>query len=283
VTVRARPALCSPPVTQPTPNAAPTSQRPIALITGASAGLGREFARLCAKDGMDLILVARSEAPLKELGKELEAAHGTRSTVLPADLADPKSSDHIFDETKRLGLVVEVLINNAGFGSAGPFLDLPLAGEIGMVEVNINAVLRLSHRFGQGMAERGRGRILNIASTAGFQAGPFMATYYASKAFVITFSEALAHELRPRGVTVTCHCPGATATSFAERAGNQSSKLFQRSGVAAAPEVAAHAYAAMKKGQVLSIHGTTNKIGAFLTRFSPRSINASIAASLNQK
>jgi uncharacterized protein len=257
--------------------------RPIALITGASAGLGRELARLFARDGHDLILVARGETALQELARELQASCGTTSTVLPADLQDPGACERLFAEAERRGLIVDALVNNAGFGSTGPFLEQPLAGEAGMVEVNVSALLRLCHLFGQGMARRGRGRILNIASTAGFQGGPYMATYYATKAFVISFSEALAHELRPRGVTVTAHCPGATATEFTARAGNGETRLFQRGGVASAPEVAAHAYRAMQRGQVLAIHGALNKAGAFLTRLSPRGVTARIAAKLNQK
>lgn len=259
------------------------SQRQTALITGASAGLGREFARLFARDGYDLVLVARSEGPLNDLAKELHSGHGTTATVLPADLQNPAACEGLYAEVERRGLQIDYLVNNAGFGSTGPFLEQPLKQEVGMVEVNINTVVRLCHLFGQGMAQRGRGHILNIASSAGFQAGPFMATYYASKAFVITFSEALAHELRPRGVAVTVHCPGATQTQFAARAGNSNSRLFQRPGVARAEEVADHAYQAMMRGKVLSVHGVMNKLGAFLTRLSPRSLNTRIAASLNQQ
>jgi short-subunit dehydrogenase len=151
-----------------------------------------------------------------------------------------------------------------------------------MIEVNIQALVKLSHLFGQGMRERKSGALLNIASTAGFQPGPYMATYYATKAFVISFSEALAHELRDSGVTVTVHCPGATATGFAGTAGNEKSKLFQKQKPASADEVAAHAWRAMKAGQPVAVHGAMNKIGAFGVRFSPRGMVRAIAASLNR-
>jgi hypothetical protein len=150
-----------------------------------------------------------------------------------------------------------------------------------MVEVNCNALLKLTHLFARPMQARGHGRILNIASTAGFQPGPFMATYYATKAFVVSFSEALAHELKPRGVSVTCFCPGATATEFAARSGNGRSRLFQRPGIAKADEVARAAYDAMMEGEVLSVHGAVNWLAAQSVRFSPRSVVRAIAAALN--
>lgn len=152
-----------------------------------------------------------------------------------------------------------------------------------MVQLNCSTLLELSHRFGQDMRARKTGRILNIASTAGFQPGPYMATYYATKAFVLSFSEALAHELKDSGVTVTCHCPGATATEFAGRAGNDTSRLFKRSGVAKAEDVAAHAYEAMMQGEVLSVHGLLNWVSMQSLRISPRSVVRSIAAALNSR
>ena len=254
----------------------------VALVTGASAGLGTEFARLFARDGHDVILVARSEGPLRKLAEELTAAHRARCEVIAADLADPASCGRVHAEVQRRGLQVDFLVNNAGFGSSGAFLDQDLTSEVGMVEVNVAALLRLCHLFGREMRARGHGRILNIASSAGFQPGPYMATYFATKAFVVMFSQALSYELKDSGVTVTCHCPGATATSFAQRAGNQNSKLFQRPGVATAADVAAHAYSAMLRGEALSIHGLPNQIGVFLSRLAPRSLAASIAASLNK-
>ncbi|MFB1481612.1 SDR family NAD(P)-dependent oxidoreductase [Corallococcus sp. RDP092CA] len=257
--------------------------RSVALITGASAGLGVQFAERFAKDGHDVILVARGAAKLEELARRLEQAHGVKAHVLPADLGQPSAPEQLFARVQELGLAVDFLVNNAGFGSSGAFLDQDLAREAEMVEVNCTALLKLTHLFARPMRERKQGRILNIASTAGFQPGPYMATYYATKAFVLSFTEALAVELKGTGVTATCHCPGATRTEFAERAGNAESRLFQRPGVAEAPEVAGHAYAAMMQGRVVAIHGMLNWLAAFSLRLSPRAVVRSIAAKLNQR
>lgn len=256
--------------------------RKLALITGASSGLGVEFARHAAKSGHDLVLVARRRAELEAVAKEVTQAHGIEAHVMPADLADPTAPATLFEAVKSRGLHVDVLVNNAGFGSAGEFLDLPLEREVEMIEVNVQALVKLSHLFGQQMRERKSGAILNIASTAGFQPGPYMATYYASKAFVISFSEALGYELRGSGVTVTAHCPGATATSFARTAGNEQSRLFQQQTPASPARVAAHAWRAMEAGKPLAVQGAMNKVGVFGVRFSPRAVVRAIAASLNR-
>jgi uncharacterized protein len=257
--------------------------RKVALITGASAGLGEQFAELFAKDGHDVILVARGVAKLEALAQRLEKTHGVKAHVLPADLGRPSSPEQVFARVQALGLAVDFLVNNAGYGSSGPLLDLALESEAQMVEVNCTSLLKLTYLFAKPMRERRRGRILNIASTAGFQSLPYMATYGATKAFVVSLSEALAFELKDSGVTVTCHCPGATKTEFAERAGNAESRLFNRPGVAEAPDVAAHAYSAMMKGQVLTVHGLLNQVAAFSLRLSPRAAVRSIAARLNQR
>ncbi|RKH14132.1 SDR family oxidoreductase [Corallococcus sp. CA047B] len=257
--------------------------RKIALITGASAGLGEQFAERFARDGHDVILVARGVAKLEALASRLELAHRVKAHVMPADLGQPGAPEQLFAQVQALGLAVEFLVNNAGFGSSGPFLEQALAREAEMVEVNCSALLKLTHLFARPMKERGHGRILNIASTAGFQPGPYMATYYATKAFVMSFSEALAFELQGTGVTVTCHCPGATATEFASRAGNTESRLFKRPGVATSQDVVAHAYAAMMKGRVLSVHGLLNWMAAFSLRFSPRAAVRFVTAKLNQQ
>lgn len=257
-------------------------QRQTALVTGASAGLGKEFAELFARDGHDVVLVARSAESLGRLASGLQQAHGITAHSMPMDLSRPEACGELHRALNERGLTVDFLVNNAGFGSTGPFLDQDLDKEVSMVELNVTSLMRLCHLFGRQMRQRGRGRILNIASSAGFQAGPYMATYYASKAFVVMFSEALAFELKKDGVTVTCHCPGATATEFAQRAGNAQTKLFQRPGVAKADEVAAHAYRAMHSGQVLAVHGLMNKVGVFFTRLVPRRVASGIAAQLNQ-
>lgn len=257
--------------------------RKVALITGASMGLGAEFARCFIRDGHDVVLVARSASKLEELAGKLEQEHGGKAHVLPADLSRPETPERLFEEVAARGLEVEFLVNNAGFGSSGPFLDQDLAKEAEMVEVNCTALLKLTHLFGRPMRERRSGRILNIASTAGFQPGPYMATYFATKAFVVSHTEALAYELKDSGVTVTCYCPGATHTEFTARAGNGKTRLFDRPGVAKAPDVAEDAYRAMMKGRVLSIHGVLNWIGMQAGRVSPRAVMRGVAASLNQQ
>lgn len=257
--------------------------RHVALVTGASSGLGAEFAALAAQHGMDVVLVARSQARLESLAERLRHSWSVDAHVLPFDLSAPDAPRAIDEAVRARGLDIEVLINNAGFGSNGEFLELPLEHEAAMVQVNCAALLELTHRFGGAMRARGHGRILNIASTAGFQPGPYMATYYASKAFVLSFSEALAHELAPSGVTVTCSCPGATATEFAARSGNESSRLFQRSGVARAEAVAREAFESMMRGDVLAVHGVLNWIAAQSVRLAPRAAVRAIAAALNSK
>lgn len=258
------------------------STRPVALITGASSGLGEQFAHLFARDGHDVVLVARSAARLEPVAERLRL-HKITPHVLAEDLSKPGAAARLYDAVKAKGLEVSSLVNNAGYGSTGAFLDLPVEQEAEMVQLNCTALLELCHRFGHDMRARKTGRILNIASTAGFQPGPYMATYYATKAFVVSFSEALAHELRDSGVTVTCHCPGATATEFAGRAGNDSSRLFQRPGIAKAEDVAAHAYEAMLQGEVLSVHGLLNWVAMQSVRVSPRAVLRSIAAALNSR
>ena len=258
------------------------SPRSVALVTGASAGLGEQFAELFARDGHDVVLVARNAARMEPIAERLRL-HKINPIVLSEDLSKPGSAARVYAAVKARGLEVSYLVNNAGYGSTGPFLDLPLEKESEMVQLNCSTLLELCHLFGNDMRARKTGRILNIASTAGFQPGPFMATYFASKAFVVSFSEALSHELKASGVTVTCHCPGATATEFAGRAGNDSSRLFQRPGIAKPHDVAAHAYEAMMQGEVLSVHGLLNWVSMQSLRFSPRAVVRSITAALNSR
>ncbi len=258
-----------------------TEPRKTALITGASVGLGRELARLFAEDGHDVVLVARRRDKLDELAAALAQAHGVKAVVLPADLADPAAPQRLHDEVAAAGLEIDVLVNNAGFATHGAFISLDERRELELIEVNVKALVHLTRLFLPGMVARKRGRVLNIGSTAGFVPGPFMATYYASKAFVISFSEALAYELKGTGVTVTVSCPGATATEFATVAGTEKSALF-KSGVADAPSVARHAYRALQAGRVVAIPGARNKLLIQSLRVSPRAAIRSIAAGLNR-
>lgn len=250
-----------------------------ALITGASMGLGREFARLFAADRHDLIITARSADMLEALAAELRAARGVQVDVLPCDLTDAGARAALLE--RLAGREIDFLVNNAGFGSTGPFIELAPERELRQIELNVAALVHLTRLFTPGMVARGRGRVLNIGSTAGFQPGPYMANYFATKAYVNAFGQALHHELKGTGVTVTTHCPGATATEFAGTAGNDKTPLFQRSGVADATAVATHAYRAMHAGKRIVVHGLLNKVMAFGVRFSPMALLLAIAARLN--
>jgi len=250
-----------------------------ALITGASAGLGLELARLAARGGCDLVLVARRRERLEALGAELRAAHGVGVTVLDEDLARPAAAQTIAERVEAAGLAIDVLINNAGFGTLGPFAESDRARQLEMIDVNVRALVELTHRFLPGMLARRKGRILNLASVAGFAPGPYMATYYASKAFVLSFTEGLATELRGTGVTATASCPGPTATEFGDVAGGSRSKLFRH--LAGAEKVARHAYRAMLAGDVVAIPGVMNELLAQSARMGPRALVRRIAASMN--
>jgi hypothetical protein len=254
---------------------------PTALVTGASAGLGLEFAKLFAADEHDLVLVARRLDRLEALAKELSSKHGVRAEAIAADLMDPGAPKAIATEVEKRGLTVEFLVNNAGFGLAGPFHENAADKERGMIEVNVTALTMLTHAFLPGMVRRKSGRILNVGSTAGFQPGPFMATYYATKAYVVSWSQALSHELKGTGVTCTLSCPGATLTEFASAAGNDRSRLF-RMGAMRADVVAAQAYRAMHAGKRMIVHGFTNKLTAVSAGVTPTALALPIAASLNQ-
>lgn len=257
------------------------TEREVALITGASMGIGKELAQIFAADGHDLVLVARSEGKLRSLAQELEAAHGITAHVVPSDLSEPSAPEAIFSSLRSQGVEVDYLVNNAGFGATGPFAKLSLETQMDMLQVNIDSLVALTHLALQGMLTRGKGRILNIASTAGFQPGPDMAVYYATKAFVIMFSEGIAEEVKSSGISVTAHCPGATATSFADTAGNAKSFLFKL-GAAPADKVARHAYRSMMRGKVVAIEGFVNWLAAFSLRFSPRALVRKITRWLNQ-
>jgi short-subunit dehydrogenase len=253
-----------------------------ALITGASAGLGREFARLAARDGHDVVLVARRKDRLQELAHELEGAHGVVATVIDADLADPAAPQAVVERTCAAGIVVDFLINNAGFGSHGAYAQSDFARQSEMVDVNIRALMALTHRYLPKMLARRSGRILNVASLAGFVPGPYMATYYASKAFVLSFTEAVATEVRGTGVTVTASCPGPVATEFGAVANSDRTNLL-RSGAADAVSVARHGYQAMMAGKVVAVPGFKNKLTTLLVRLGPRSAVRTAARWMNKK
>lgn len=252
-----------------------------ALVTGASAGLGTELAKLFARDKHDLVLVARRLDRLEALAKELREKHGIRAEAVAADLMDPAAPKAIADAVRERRLEIEFLVNNAGFGLAGRFDQNDATRERGMIEVNVTALTMLTHAFLPGMVARGRGRILNVGSTAGYQPGPFMSTYYATKAYVTSWSQALSYELSGTGVTCTLSCPGATATEFGKVADMEGSRLFKM-GTMAAPDVAEQAYRAMHSGRRVIVHGFTNKIGVASAGWTPNAIVLPLVASLNR-
>jgi uncharacterized protein len=250
-----------------------------ALITGASAGIGRELARLFAADAHDLVLVARRLPELQALCTELEQRYHVKARAVACDLASNDQLNELFREVRDLQL--DYLVNNAGFGGVGSCAELPADRQIAMIELNVMAVVRLTREILPRMLARGRGRILNIGSTAGFQPGPYMATYYASKAFVNSFSEALAYETRGSGVSVTLSCPGPTHTEFGALSGVDKSRLFQL-GAANAATVARGAYRAMNCGRPLVVHGFLNSLLVQSLRISPRFLVRAITALLNR-
>jgi len=249
-----------------------------ALVTGASGGIGAELAKLCAAGGYDVVLVARSAGKLAELAASLSKAHGIAARPLVADIADPAAPQSIFQQTR--GDNVEILINNAGFGVLGAFADTDWARQAQMIQVNIAALAHLTRLYLPEMLRRGSGRILNVASTAAFVPGPFMAMYYASKAFVVSFSHAVDNEVKGTGVTVTALCPGPTLTGFSEAAGTSESKLFQGVAMSAA-DVASDGYRAMMAGKAEVISGARNRWMILGTRLAPRTMLAGIARRLN--
>ncbi|MDQ1436036.1 MAG: uncharacterized protein QOF59_2852 [Actinomycetota bacterium] len=247
--------------------------RPVALITGASVGIGEQFARQLAERGHDLVLVARDVTRLEALAKEIEGGSGAHAEVLAADLTD---ADQLASVEARVG-TVDVLVNNAGFGTFGPFHTLDVDIETREINLNIIALVRLTHAAASSMAERGRGGILNVSSLASFQPGPSNATYSATKAFVTSFTEAVHEELKGTGVSVTVLCPGFTHTEFQERAnapaGDVPGFMWQE-----APEVARAGLDGLEKNRAVVIPGTANKVMGNLSAVTPHAITRRIGA-----
>lgn len=248
------------------------------LITGASAGLGAEFARQYAARGDDLILVARRADRLDELARELAAKHGIRAEVIATDLAAADAAGTLLAEVTKRGLRVDILINNAGFGARGDFTELDLATQTRMIDLNCRTLVALCHEVLPGMIARGSGGILNVASTAAFQPGPWMAVYYATKAFVLSFSEGLHEEVKAKGVRVAALCPGATKTEFGDVADMTSSTLFKFAGDPGA--VVRDGMRALDGNRAVKVSGLANAVLAGSIRFTPRFLARRIAGSL---
>jgi len=250
------------------------------LITGASSGLGMELAKLFAADGSDLVLVARREERLIELADELKSEHGIEVHVLPKDLSKKTAPKEIFNHLNKEKIEIDVVVNNAGFGNKGHIADLDTDLQLDMIQVNLVALTHLTRLFITGIIERGYGGILNVGSLAGFQPGPNLAVYYATKAYVLSFTEALAEEISNPNIKISCLAPGPVKTEFGEKSDLEDSLLFKVSLMEMAPVVKA-GYEGFRKGQTIIIPGLKQQIVPFLNRFTPRLLVRKIAKKLN--
>src|SRR5271167_3576170 len=256
-----------------------------ALITGASSGIGYELSKVFAREGYNLILVSRNEEPLQKLATQLRTEHEVLARVIAKDLAAPNSPQEIYSQLQKESIAVNVLVNCAGLGVAGKFSETDLSTELRMIQVNIVALTELTKLFLKDMVRRREGRILNVASTAAFQPGPLMAIYYATKAYVLSFSEAIFEELQGSGVTVTALCPGPTRTDFQNRAGLSESKLFNAKRLLRTDEpveVAERGFVGMMRGEAIVIPGFRNNLLAFAGRFLPRKLVRKAAKKLHE-
>lgn len=253
------------------------------LITGASSGIGLELAKICACNGQNLVLVARSQEILEELARELQEKYSVEVEVIPVDLSLPLGPEKLFNSIKEKGFVVNTLINNAGFGDHGLFASLQWEKQNAMIKLNIIALTQLTHLFLPDMLARQGGKILNVASTAAFQPGPLMAVYYATKAYVLSFSEALAEELDGSGVTVTALCPGPTLSGFQKSANLGDVPLLGLFRLPTSEQVASYAYQSLSIGRRVAVHGVLNKILTQSVRFIPRGIVVKLIGKLQSK
>lgn len=251
-----------------------------ALITGASSGIGEEFAKIFAREKYHLVLVARSEDKLIKLANDLQSKYGVVVQVIAKDLAKPTAPQELFVELKNTQ--IDTLVNNAGYATYGEFVDIDLQTELNEMQLNMVTLTHLTKLFLPAMIQKGFGQILNVASTAAFQPGPLMAVYYATKAYVLSFSEAIAKELEGTGVTVSALCPGPTKSGFQERADMQDARLVQ-SGLMSAQKVAERGYKGLIKGERVVIPGFQNKLGALAVRFSPRNMATNVVMNMQKR
>lgn len=257
------------------------SENPRALVTGASGGLGAEIARVLASEGFDLLLVARSEPKLQALKVELETAHGIEAQAFPCDLSREDAALDVYDYVLGRGMRIDALVNNAGFGDSGAFHEADWSRQRDMVQVNVIALMQLTRLFVPPMVKRRCGMVLNLSSVAAFSVGPSMSVYYATKAYVFSFSEALAEELKGTGVTVTALCPGLTATGFESAASMGSGSTMFRHAAGAA-EVARDGCKAMHAGKAICLQGVFTKAMAFGSRLVPRALARKVAMRMNR-
>ncbi len=243
-----------------------------ALVTGSSAGIGVDLAECFARNGYNLILAARTGSALRDVADRLARTCQVTATPIVADLGAIDGGAKLADEIAARRLSVDVLVNNAGYGHAGAFAESDAAIELGMIDLNVRALVELTHTYWKTMLTKGRGGVLNVASTAAFQPGPLMAVYYASKAFVLSFSEALWEEARGRGVKVSCLCPGPTASKFRERAGTNKVRLSQAGAQMPSMPVARMGYEAWEANRRVCITGTRNRAMASVVPFVPKTM-----------
>lgn len=254
-----------------------------AVVTGATSGIGLAFARLLAREGYDLVLVARNAEKLGEIEKDLARAFPVRVTVIAADLTRTEAARSVHEALGAKGIAVDVLVNNAGVGLFGTFSSTDGETEARMIGVNVVALTELTKLVLVGMLERGWGRILNVASTAAFRPGPLMAVYCATKAYVLSFSEAIAEELRGTGVTVTALCPGPTTSGFARAAGMREPRSVGLRGMLTPDEVAAYGYRSMMKGRTVAMPGWANRVAVCATRILPRNAVTAITRKIRER
>lgn len=250
----------------------PSGKDRTVLITGASAGIGYELTRCFAEAGYQVVLVSRNEARLREFAVELEKKYGISARVIAKDLSDPRGPAELFIELQQEQISIDILVNNAGFGGHGLFSKTSLTDELDMIQLNIASLTHLTKLFLREMLKRREGRILNVASTAAFLPGPLMAVYYATKAYVLSFSEALAEELRGSGVTVTCLCPGPTISEFQKRANVGDDILLMKGRLMDSKAVARIGYRGLMKGRRVIIAGFGNRLLVGAAKFAPRSL-----------
>lgn len=260
-----------------------SNQGMTALVTGASGGIGLELSRLLARDGCRLVLVARDRDRLEKAASELKERFGAAVRVIPKDLSARTAAEEIVRELRKEAIEIDVLVNNAGYAIYGRFFETDLENETGMMQVNMQSLTRLTKWILPAMMRKNRGKIMNVASTAAFAPGPLMAVYYATKAYVLSFSEALSEELHGTGVTVTALCPGATETGFQKRADVGNTILFRPWKVMDAATVARIGYRGMMKGKAVVIPGLLNKLMVFSIRLGPRSTIARFSRILQEK
>ncbi|HBC57643.1 MAG TPA: short-chain dehydrogenase [Gammaproteobacteria bacterium] len=245
-----------------------------ALITGASFGFGYEFTKLFAQDGYNLVLVARSENRLEEIAQQHRDKWGIEVTIIAKDLFLATAPQEIHDEIQSKGIEIDVLVNNAGFGNYGRFSDIDTEKELNLVQLNVVAVTHMTRLFLPNMIQRGSGRILNVASMAAWLPGPYMATYFASKAYVLSFTEAIAEECRGTGVRAMALCPGVSITEFQKTAQNQSALIGKNipGATMSAEKIANHAFDDLMKEKIVSIPGIGNRLAVQMLKFVPRSL-----------